>query len=105
MTVKHLVAILAMLTTNEFSYSFKFEKKMCNFNFHNYYMASFNVKLLIKIITNILLDSNLHYYMASFDVKYLFTNISLNEIIDICTDKIYYNGIHELSTEKKDFHK
>ena len=35
-------------------------------------------------------DSNLH--MASLDVDSLFTNILLNEAIDICVDNLYNDG-------------
>ena len=35
------------------------------------------------------LEQDASLYMASFDVKSLFTNIPLNETIDICVDKMY----------------
>ena len=46
-------------------------------------------------------DSNLH--MASLDVDSLFTNISLNETIDICVDNLYNDNENPPNIPKYDF--
>ena len=62
---KYIVPLLAPITTNEYTVtnSFAFAKEACNF------------------------DSSLH--MSSLDVDSLFTNIPLEETIDICVDNLY----------------
>ena len=58
-----LVPILSPLTSNEYSFSFPNE------------VSSFCPD----------------HFMASLDVKSLFTNIPLNEVIDICIDDLFYD--------------
>ena len=50
---------------------------------------SFTVKDSFSFVTDIL-SFNEVPYMASFDVKSLFTNIPLQETIDICLDKLFH---------------
>ncbi len=63
---KFLVPLLAPITTNEFTVkdSFTFAKELCGMQ-------------------------NDGFFMASFDVKSLFTNIPLNETIDICVEDLF----------------
>ena len=41
--------------------------------------------------------------MASFDVKSLFTNVPLDEVVDICVDTLY--RLETPSISKNNFHK
>ena len=79
---------------------------------YNYNLAKFFVPLLKPLTTNLytVTDSfsfvkeissfpNNSFYMASFDVTSLFTNVPLDEVIDICTNVMFaddnivnYNG-------------
>ena len=43
--------------------------------------------------------------LASFDVKSLFTNIPLKETINICTDYLFMNKENISNLSKKQFHK
>ena len=63
---KFLVPILSPITSNEFtvSNSFQFAKEICNLNIKN-------------------------CFMASFDITSLFTNIPLQETIDICLTQLF----------------
>ena len=54
---------------------------------------SFTVKDSFSLITDILSFNQVPYNMASFDVKSLFTNIPLQETIDIYLDKLFHNVI------------
>ena len=71
---KFLVPILSPLTSNEFSVhdSFSYADEVSSFC--------------------------PHHFMASLDVESLFTNIPLNEVIDICIDDLFCdtNTIHNL---------
>ena len=79
---KFLVPLLAPITINEYTVkdSFSFSKEVCDLNFEN-------------------------CCIASFDVKSLFTNIPLNETIDICTDNLFGDSDKVLNFGKRQFHK
>ena len=79
---KFLVPLLAPITTNEYTVkdTFSFVKEVCDFDFDN-------------------------CIMASFDVKSLFTNIPLNETIDICVDNLFCDNDIILGFNKQQLHK
>ena len=79
---KFLVPLLAPLTINEYTVkdSFSFAKEVCDFEFEN-------------------------CCIASFDVKSLFTNIPLTETIDICTNSLFGDSDMVLNFNKQQFHK
>ena len=76
---KFLLKFLTPLTANEYTAvdSFHFAEEICQ------------------------QDSNLH--MASIDVDSLFTNIRLDETIDICVDKLYNDNENPPNIPKHDF--
>ena len=41
--------------------------------------------------------------MSSFDIESLFTNISLQETIDLCVENLFKNGIHVNNLSKDSF--
>ena len=65
---KFLVPLLTPLTSNDFTIkdSFSFAEEVSSFN--------------------------CAYYMTSFDIESLFTNIPLEETINICVDKLFENN-------------
>ena len=66
---KYLVTLLTPLTTNQYTIKNSYE--------------------FVQTITNI---SSINRIMYSFDVESLFTNIPLNETVDICLNKIFANS-------------
>ena len=79
---KFLVPLLAPITTNEYTVkdTFGFVKEVCDFDFSN-------------------------CVLASFDVKSLFTNIPLKETIDICIDELFYENDLVYGFSKQQLHK
>ena len=79
---KFLVPVLAPVTTNQYTIkdTFSFVKEICNRNFDD-------------------------CVMASFDVKSLFTNIPLGETIDICINSLYGDSNDILNFSKLQLHK
>ena len=79
---KFLVPLLAPITVNEYTVkdSFSFAKEVCDLNFEN-------------------------CFIASFDIKSLFTNIPLTETIDICTNNSFGDSDKVLGFSKLQFHK
>ena len=51
----------------------------------------YSVKDSFSFVKEISPFPNQNYFMASFNVTSLFTNIPLNEVIDLCTDVIFDN--------------
>ena len=47
------------------------------------------MKLSRTFFVDEILSQNINLYMASFDVDALFTNIALDETIDICIKKLF----------------
>ena len=84
----------------------------------NYYLAKFFVPLLSELCVNqytvknsvsfkkdiLDLKFNNNIYLASFDIKSLFTNIPLDETIQICTDQIFATNTTFMNLNKKEFH-
>lgn len=79
---KYLVPILSPITFNKYTVkdSFSFAKEICNTKIYN-------------------------CTMASFDVKSLFTNIPLDETVNICVEQLFKNCNLVNGYNKKDFHK
>jgi hypothetical protein len=78
---KFLIPFLTPLTTNEYTIkdSFSFVEEICNFR-------------------------NDNFVMASFDVKSLFTNIPVDETIEIASNTLYSDGsVNTSSLAKADF--
>ena len=77
---KFLIPILEPLTTNEYTIkdSFTFAEEL----------RSFDSKLV----------------MTSFDIESLFTNIPLQETIDLCVENLFQDGAHVDNLSKNSFH-
>lgn len=79
---KFLVPVLSPITTNQYTVkdSFSFAKELCKLNVGA-------------------------CHLASFDVTSLFTNIPLNETVNICTDNLFKDQDTILGFSKEQFHK
>ena len=68
----------------------------------------YTVKDLFSFVKEITSAGN-HGFMASFDVSRLFTNIPLNESIDLCLDLLFENSdvidYNDCSLDRKSFRK
>ena len=85
---------------------------------HNLFLSRFTVKLLQPLIKKTYISRDCYYFlddlkqanipptsiMSSFDVESLFTNIPVNETIDIITSLAFPEGVHNYSGfSKKQF--
>ena len=79
---KFMVPLLAPVTLNQYTVrdSFSFAKEICDFNFGD-------------------------CVLASFDVKSLFTNIPLTETVDICIDNLFQDQDMVFGFTKQQLHK
>ena len=71
----------------------------CNYNFGKIFVTIFKQFTVIEYTVKDsftfckeLLDQDPNLFMASFDIQSLFTNIPLDETIDICVDMVFEKG-------------